>query len=280
MEERQDPDYEVRPRYWVDKKQVLAKLAAVPSNVIKAWLSEDEGQLRKELATCREDQELQGLASADKLLSKMSEVMEKRSPKWLMGWRDICRSTDERTVIASVLPMAGVGNKIPILRFEKRIDQEFHFLLLADINSIVRDYFSRQKIGGITLNFYIFKQIPIIQPNEYLSEDLSFIKPRVLELICSSHQMTGFARAFGYHGDPFPFDPERRAILRAELDARYARLYGLNREELMYILDPSSVKGEDYPSETFKVLKNNEIRDFGEYRTMRLVLEAWDRDNP
>jgi hypothetical protein len=30
-------------------------------------------------------------------------------------------------------------------------------------------------------------------------------------------------------------------------------------------------------SETFRVLKNNEIRQFGEYRTQRLVLEAWDR---
>jgi hypothetical protein len=35
--------------------------------------------------------------------------------------------------------------------------------------------------------------------------------------------------------------------------------------------------GEDYPSETFRVLKNHEMRAFGEYRTRRLVLEAWDR---
>jgi len=75
---------------------------------------------------------------------------------------------------------------------------------------------------------------------------------------------------------PFPWNPDRRATLRAQLDARYARLYGLTREELMYILDPASVMGEDYPSETFRVLKNNEMRDYGEYRTMRLVLEAWD----
>ena len=34
--------------------------------------------------------------------------------------------------------------------------------------------------------------------------------------------------------------------------------------------------GADYPSETFRVLKNNETRQFGEYRTRRLVLEAWD----
>jgi hypothetical protein len=77
---------------------------------------------------------------------------------------------------------------------------------------------------------------------------------------------------------PFPWNPERRARIRAELDARYARLYGLTREELTYILDPAAVMGDDYPSETFRVLKNNELRDYGEYRTMRLVLEAWDKE--
>ena len=62
----------------------------------------------------------------------------------------------------------------------------------------------------------------------------------------------------------------------AELDAYYARLYGLTRDELRYILDPADVLGDDYPSETFRVLKNKELREFGEYRTQRLVLAAWD----
>jgi hypothetical protein len=75
---------------------------------------------------------------------------------------------------------------------------------------------------------------------------------------------------------PFVFDPEKRALFRAALDARYARLYGLTRDELRYILDPADVMGEDYPSETFRVLKEKEIAEFGEYRTQRLVLEAWD----
>jgi hypothetical protein len=75
---------------------------------------------------------------------------------------------------------------------------------------------------------------------------------------------------------PFPWSPERRAVLRAELDAYYARLYGLDRDELRYILDPKEVMGKDYPSETFRVLKNNELKAYGEYRTQRLVLAAWD----
>ncbi len=68
--------------------------------------------------------------------------------------------------------------------------------------------------------------------------------------------------------------------MRAELDACYARLYGLNREELCYILDPESVKGEGYPSETFRVLQQNERKEFDEYRTQRLVLAAWDARDP
>jgi len=76
---------------------------------------------------------------------------------------------------------------------------------------------------------------------------------------------------------PFKWDEDRRAVLRAELDALYARLYGLTRDELRYILDPADVYGPDFPGETFRVLKEKEIKKYGEYRTRRLVLEAWDR---
>lgn len=76
---------------------------------------------------------------------------------------------------------------------------------------------------------------------------------------------------------PFKWNDDRRAVLRTELDAYYARLYGLTRDELQCILDPKDVCGPDFPSETFGVLKEKEERAFGEYRTQRLVLEAWDR---
>jgi hypothetical protein len=86
-----------------------------------------------------------------------------------------------------------------------------------------------------------------------------------------------FAGDLGYDGPPFGWVEDRRALLRDELDAFYARAYGLRRDELRYILDPADIKGPDYPSETFRVLKEKEIRHHGEYRTRRLVLEAWDR---
>ncbi len=64
---------------------------------------------------------------------------------------------------------------------------------------------------------------------------------------------------------PFRWDEERRAVLRAELNAIYSKLYGLTKEELEYILT------------TFPVLKKNEERQFGEFRTGRLMMEAWER---
>ena len=77
-------------------------------------------------------------------------------------------------------------------------------------------------------------------------------------MIYTSRSLAPFARDLGYDGPPFAWDEDRRAFLRADLDAFYARAYGLDRDELRYILDPADVKGPDYPSETFRVLKKNE----------------------
>ena len=37
------------------------------------------------------------------------------------------------------------------------------------------------------------------------------------------------------------------------------------------------VRRSTFPGETFRVLKEKEIHQFGEYRTRRLVLEAWEK---
>jgi len=148
---------------------------------------------------------------------------------------------------------------------------------IGNVSSLVYDFLARQKVGGNHLNIFIFRQMPVLPPSIYTQAAIDFIQPRVLELTYTAHDLKPWAEDLGYDGPPFRFDPERRALLRAELDAFYAHLYGLTRDELRYILDPADVMGPDYPSETFRVLKNNELRQFGEYRTQRLVLEAWDR---
>jgi hypothetical protein len=193
---------------------------------------------------------------------------------WFIPYRKITNATNERTLILSVIPKYTIGESAHFFFCEDIINI---LSLLGSINSMVVDYVIRQKIGGTNLAFFTFKQLPILSPDNYTQTDKDFIKPRVLELVYTAYDLKPFALDMGYDGEPFPWDEERRAILRAELDAYYAKLYGLDRDELRYILDPQDVYGEDFPGETFRVLKEGEIRKYGEYRTRRLVLEAWDR---
>ena len=202
-------------------------------------------------------------------------LIDRKQPRWLMGWRDTCRSTDERTVIATVFRMVGVNNKLPL--FFSDDTPETTCALLANLSSITLDYAARQKLGGTSMTYLYLKQVPVIAPNNYSSADHSFLIPRVLELTYTSHSMRPWAQDLGHAGAPFAFDPDRRVQLRAELDAFFARKYGLSRDELRYILDPTDTHGESYPSETFCGLKRNEIERYGEYRTQRLVLTAFDR---
>ncbi len=50
-----------------------------------------------------------------------------------------------------------------------------------------------------------------------------------------------------------------------------------SQDELRYILDPKDIYDPDFPSETFRVLKEKEEKQFGEYRARRLVLEKSDQ---
>lgn len=330
LADKQNPAFVVQPRYWVDKRQVLARVARVPRALANVYAAGNEqgllfalanwvvahhpeivtlttaaqasekllalaGPLFSALPTNPKDwlddraladskshppltsEELQILVKATSLWQAADTLMDKRSPRWLMGWRDICRATDERTVIASVLPRAGVGNNLPLMLFDQPIASKYYAALLGNLTAVALDFVARQKVGGTHLNFFIYKQLPILPPDRYTEVDLAFIVPRILELTYTSHDLKPWAKDLGHSGPPFTFDPERRALLRAELDAWYARLYGLTRKELRYILDPAEVMGPDYPSETFRVLKNNDLRAYGEYRTQRLVLAAWDR---
>jgi hypothetical protein len=63
---------------------------------------------------------------------------------------------------------------------------------------------------------------------------------------------------------------------RAELDGYDTCPYGLIRDGLCYILDPKEIYGEDFPGETFRVLKEKEIKQFGDAsrRSRRLASAA------
>ena len=53
-------------------------------------------------------------------------------------------------------------------------------------------------------------------------------------------------------------------------------VYGLTTQAMLYVLDMLYILANILCVETLKVVKIGELREFGEYRTGRLVLEAWD----
>ena len=202
-------------------------------------------------------------------------LIDRKQPRWLMGWRRNARSTDERTWVVDVFPPCGVGDSLFVLH--PNAAKESAPAMVACATSLIADFVSRQKVGGTNLSFYYIEQLPVLAPYQFTPEEIAFVTPRVLELTYTSHSMRPWAEDMGHTGAPFAFDLDRRAQLRAELDAFFARRYGLSRDELRYILDPADTHGESYPSETFRGLKRNEIDRYGEFRTQRLVLTAFDR---
>lgn len=208
---------------------------------------------------------------------------------WMLCFRDISKSTNERTIIATIVPKQGFNNKTPIIFEESGILDGT--IMCGILSSIVFDYVTRQKVGGKSMNFFYVKQFPVLTPEQIPSAMQWQIVKRVAELCYFNHDMDGWASELWDEMNeeqraelpqlgaqqPWIYDPERRAILQAELDAIFANLYGLNTEDLRYILDPEDVCGKGCINETFRVLKDNEIRQYGEYRTKRLVLEAWNK---
>jgi hypothetical protein len=234
--EKEDPSFEITPRFWVDRKEVLAKFTVKPkkSDKDEYWWNEP----------------------------------------WMLTFRGISRSTDQRTLISTVIPsIYGVGNSAPLLFSTK--PPASVACLLALLNSIVVDYVMRIKQSGANVNIFIFNQLPIISPEQLSLEDLDFIVPRIAKLtrtnkVINDIWLTDYPE--------YQFQPRRERLqIRAELDAYIARMYGLTRKDLQYILDPSSTEGDDFPSVTFPGLKRDEIAEFGEYLTERLVLETFDK---
>ena len=197
--------------------------------------------------------------------------------KWLHAFRDITNATNERTLVAGSVPRSGVGNSAPVIDYVygRAISSA---LVLANMNSLPLDWAARFSVGGVHMNFFILKQLPVLPPDTYLERPCStlptyteLIAPRMLELTYTAHDLKGHARDIGYDGPPFPWHDRCRHYMQSELDAIYAHMYDLERADLEWILDPPS------PSSSFPGLKRTEINRFGEYRTKRYVLNAYDQ---
>jgi hypothetical protein len=190
---------------------------------------------------------------------------------WLLGWRDITSVTNERTVIASVIPRVGVGHKFPLAMVP--VPAPSVAALLANLDSFALDYAARQKLGGTSLTYFVLKQLPVLPPSAY--EDVApwsrketvgeWIRPRVLELAYTAWDLAPFGRDLGWDGPPFRWDPDRRFKLRCEMDAAFFHLYGNGRDDVGYIM------------ETFPIVRRNDEKQYGDYRTKELVLDIYDQ---
>ena len=137
--------------------------------------------------------------------------------------------------------------------------------LVANLNSMCLDFVARQKAQGTHLNWYIVEQLPVIAPDDYDRQfgDKSareIVRDHVLKLTYTAHDMEPFARDLGYEGPPFVWNEEDRRHLRARLDALYFHLYGLSRDDAAYVMD------------TFPIVRRDDEKRFGKYRTKEMVL--------
>lgn len=205
-----------------------------------------------------------------------SEEVDARTPEswkadWLIGWRDVTDArASARSVVASIIPRYGCGDTF-LLMFPAASPRSIA-ALLANLGSFALDYLARQKIGGLHLKYNVFKQLLLLEPKAYqqpctwdrtvLVSD--WLAPRVVELSCTSHDLVGFAKSLGFPGKPFRWDPRRRYVLLREIDAAFFHLYGISRQDVDYILD------------TFPIIRKDEEKELGEYRTKHVVLETYD----
>ncbi|MFI6498916.1 Eco57I restriction-modification methylase domain-containing protein [Nonomuraea typhae] len=185
---------------------------------------------------------------------------------WLLGWRDICRSSDVRTMITSAFPLAAAADTA-LLMLPGRGSAA---CLLGNLSAFALDFVVRQKSSGTHLKYFTVRQLPVLPPESYerdcpwnSSTRLDrWVRTRVLELAYTSYAMEPFARDHFDDGPPYRWDDERRFWLRAELDAAYFHLYGVTRDDVGYIMD------------SFRAFRNVNPDLFA--RTKKAILEIYD----
>jgi hypothetical protein len=192
---------------------------------------------------------------------------------YLFGYRDICRSTDERTAIAAIVPKTGCEKHCRNIYFHE-ISPTLISCFLSNFNSFALDYFCRQKVISTGLGAGVLEQLPFLPleiyqtPKSFLDGEerpiYCWILNRTVELTYTAWDLQPFAQDCGYEGPPFKWNEDRRFLLRCELDAAYFHLYGIQRDDVDYIM------------ETFPIVKRKDEKAHGHYRTKDTILEIYD----
>jgi len=203
-----------------------------------------------------------------------------RTKSYRIGFCDVSSPTNQRSLICTLIPKSVVcGHVVPtILINDWNIRSQLLFLAIS--NSLAIDFLAKKKVG-LHMTFSIMDTLPI--PATFSDRDNENELARLAASLCLvGPEMEAAYKALtaedpGWNAQLLD-DPQLRHQIKAEIDAIYAgKILGLTRAEMEFILDPSSISSDFEDYDTFGALKRAELRQFGEYRTQRLVLEAWDR---
>ena len=181
----------------------------------------------------------------------------------VISFRDITNATNQRTMITCVAPYGAFGNNVPVLIPQSENHQN---LIACTMSSFVFDFIARMSVGGTHMNFYILKQLPVLSlqmlKNHSDLDHLLYMSS--LELLYTSWDLYPWVfRDLKMNIPPYRWDPERRHRLEALLNAIVAWLYGMDEQDLDYILD------------TFPGLRSDEIQMFGSYRMKEEILQCF-----
>jgi len=224
---------------------------------------------------------------------------------WILGVRLITNASNERTMIATVLPRCGGTVSIPFVVCAQPPERQA--LLLGNMNAFALDFVCRLRVSGMSLNHYVLHQLAVLSASTYGSElgwkrNLSvaaWMLPRVLELTYSAWDVEAFPLDCGWDGPPFRWDEERRFLIRCELDAAFFHLYlpvdaeghwrlGLEADGCTHDDTPEQLAelkrhfptprdAVAYIMDTFPIVRRKDEEKYnGDYRTKRVILEIYD----
>jgi hypothetical protein len=143
-----------------------------------------------------------------------------------VAFRDVSRATDSRTVRACLVPPAHfLTNKAPYLAFVDD-DPRAEAACLAIMNSLAFDWQARRFVE-INLNFFVLEGLRVPDLDDLTFDALADAAAR---LSCPDERFADFAAATGV--DVGRLDDGEREVLRADIDARVARAWGLGAVEL------------------------------------------------
>jgi hypothetical protein len=175
-----------------------------------------------------------------------------------LGFRDIAANTNERTMIATILPPNSFcGNTISLEKNEKQvaISLKEKCYLLSIFNSFVFDRSIRDKVTSHLSFFYVYQNpIPRLKEGDRYFEE---IVEKAAKLICVSEEFDELAKEVGIDSHKNGVTEEtERAKIRAKLDAIVGHLYELNEIEFQHILSTFPLASESVKIATLKAYQN------------------------